>query len=218
VPSGFLKELPWLLGTFRGTGVEGTKQAPFFERYSLADDSTLIVESFKDSTLTGPIDTTRYEARRDSLSNPGSSRYVATAISAKSVTFRTSRWREEWVHVAKERRSGWYAVITPMVPAAEGADVSHGAHQVNRAPWPVFIPSCRVVGGRPRSVRCGMRHDPSATRMVRRYVWPEPCGIFLVRSIRVRVVKFASASRSLRSLLETRPPRRITRRLRVGGQ
>ena len=114
VPSGFLKELPWLLGTFRGTGVEGTKQAPFFERYSLADDSTLIVESFKDSTLTGPIDTTRYEARRDSLSNPGTSRYVATAISAKSVTFGPLVGVKNGFTWRKSAAGGWYAVITPM--------------------------------------------------------------------------------------------------------
>lgn len=110
---GALKRLPWLFGAFRGIGADGTTQAPFYERYSLADDSTLIVESFTDSTLTGKIDTTRYEARRDSLSNPGAARYLATAISSDSVTF------GPWVGVKngftwrKGDAAGWTAVIIP---------------------------------------------------------------------------------------------------------
>jgi len=113
VPAGALKQMPWLLGTFRGTGVEGTTQAPFYERYSLADDSTLIVESFKDSTLTGAIDTTRYEARRDSLSNPGTSRYLATSISADSVTFGPLVGVQNGFTWRKGDASSWIAVIIP---------------------------------------------------------------------------------------------------------
>src|SRR5687768_18429081 len=87
VPPGALRQVPWLLGTFRGRGEGSTVQEPFYERYSLADDSTLIVESFKDSTLTGAIDTSRYEVRRDSLSNPGQRRYIASVVTADSIVF-----------------------------------------------------------------------------------------------------------------------------------
>jgi hypothetical protein len=119
VAPGALKQLPWLLGTFRGTGVEGTTQAPFYERYSLADDSTLVVESFKDSTLAGAIDTTRYEVRRDSLSNPGTSRYVATAISADSVTFGPLVGVNNGFTWRRGDNSAWIAVIIPATPAKQ---------------------------------------------------------------------------------------------------
>ena len=118
IPAGALKQLPWLLGTFRGTGIEGTDQAPFYERYSLADDSTLIVESFADSTLSGKIDTTRYEARRDSLSNPGSSRYIATAISADSVAFGPLVGVKNGFTWRKGDANDWIAVIIPTAKTA----------------------------------------------------------------------------------------------------
>lgn len=113
ISSGTLTRLPWLLGTFRGTGAEGTAQAPFYERYSLANDSTLIVESFTDSTLTGKIDTTRYEARHDSLSTPGSARYLATAISGDSVTFGPFVGVSNGFTWRKGDAAGWTAVIIP---------------------------------------------------------------------------------------------------------
>ena len=118
IPAGALKQLPWLLGTFRGTGVDGTTQAPFYERYSLADDSTLIVESFPDSTLTGKIDSTRYEVRRDSLSTPGASRYLATAISADSVTFGPLVGVKNGFTWRKGDATSWTAVIIPAAATA----------------------------------------------------------------------------------------------------
>jgi len=108
-----LTQLPWLLGTFRGTGTDGTVQAAFFERYSLADDSTLIVESFKDSTLSGAIDTTRYEARRDSLTNPGSSRYVATSLTPDSIVFGPLVGVKNGFLWRKGDSTAWTAVIIP---------------------------------------------------------------------------------------------------------
>lgn len=113
ISPGALRQMPWLLGTFRGGGADGTVQEPFYERYSLADDSTLVVESFKDSTLTGAIDTTRYEQRRDSLTNPGTSRYVAIAISADSVTFGPLAGVKNGFTWRKGDDRAWTAVIIP---------------------------------------------------------------------------------------------------------
>ena len=122
-PSGALKQLPWLLGTFRGRGEGTTVQEPFYERYSLADDSTLIVESFRDSTLTGPVDTSRYELRRDSLTSSGERRYVATAITADSLAFgplvgvsNAFTWR-------RGDDSSWVAVIRPLAGGASAERV-----------------------------------------------------------------------------------------------
>ena len=114
VPPGALKQVPWLLGTFRGRGEGATVQEPFYERYSLADDSTLIVESFKDSTLTGAIDTTRYEVRRDSLTNPGASRYVATTITADSIEFGPLIGVRNGFSWRKGDDTSWIAVIKPL--------------------------------------------------------------------------------------------------------
>jgi len=118
VQPGALKQMPWLLGTFRGRGEGSTVQEPFYERYSLADDSTLIVESFKDSTLTGPIDTSRYEARRDSLTNAGASRYVATAITADSIVFGPLVGVRNGFIWRKGDDTSWIAVIRPLTGGA----------------------------------------------------------------------------------------------------
>jgi hypothetical protein len=45
--------LRWIAGDWRGGGTGGTMQPPFYERYRFADDSTLLVESFADSTWRG---------------------------------------------------------------------------------------------------------------------------------------------------------------------
>jgi hypothetical protein len=112
VPPGSLKQLPWLLGTFRGTGAGSTPQEAFFERNSLLDDSTLIVLSFHDSTLT-EADTTRYELRRDSLTNTGDGRYIATAFSADSVTFGPLADVRNFFTWRRGDDSSWFAFIFP---------------------------------------------------------------------------------------------------------
>jgi hypothetical protein len=114
VPSDALKRMPWLLGTFRGRGEGTTVQEPFYERYSLADDSTLIVESFKDSTFTGSIDTSRYEARRDSLTSTGARRYVATVMTADSIVFAPLVGVSNGFTWRKGDDTSWIAVITPL--------------------------------------------------------------------------------------------------------
>lgn len=119
-PRDALMHMRWILGTFRGAGDEGTAQEPFYERYSLADDSTLVVESFKDSSLTGAIDSTRFELRGDSLSNrAGGPRWTAGKVSADSVTFVP---RERAHNSFTWRRGGdesyWMAVI--ITPRPDG--------------------------------------------------------------------------------------------------
>lgn len=113
VPAGALKKVPWLLGTFRGTGMEGTAQKPFYERYRLADDSTLVAESLKDSTLSGTIETTRYELRHDSLTSIGSSRYVATIVSPDSIVFAPLGDAKNGFIWRRSDELSWTATIVP---------------------------------------------------------------------------------------------------------
>jgi hypothetical protein len=114
VAPGSLRQVPWLIGTFRGRGEGTTVQAPFYERYSLADDSTLIVESFKDSTLSGAIDTSRYEVRRDSLASTGQRRYVATAVTGDSIVFGPLVGVRNGFTWKRGDDTSWVAVITPL--------------------------------------------------------------------------------------------------------
>jgi len=82
--SSSLAPLKWIEGTWQGTG-DGVQ--PFYERYRLQDDTTLVVESFADATLSKISDTTRFESRRGLIANPGNARYVAQLISADSIVF-----------------------------------------------------------------------------------------------------------------------------------
>jgi hypothetical protein len=119
VPPGSLKQLPWLMGTFRGAGIAGTEQEPFFERNSLVNDSTLIVESFENASLTGHIDTTQYELRRDSLTNTGHGRYIATAFSPDSVTFGPLANVNNFFTWRRGDDSSWVAMIFPFGNSAD---------------------------------------------------------------------------------------------------
>ena len=112
-PRTTLTDLHWIIGSFRGAGAWGTVQEPFFERYSLANDSALVVESFKDSAFGGVPDSTRYHLRGDSLTNDEA---AATSVSPGSVTFSSRKnsglawtWR-------RDDDSAWTAVIVNSVP------------------------------------------------------------------------------------------------------
>lgn len=108
--------MPWLLGSFRGAGAEGTVQAPFYEKYSLIGDSTLVVEGFADSTWSGKPDSTRYQLRGDSLAGAGSARYVASVVTPDSVVFSPRAGVRNGFTWRRGDDSSWVAVITP-VPA-----------------------------------------------------------------------------------------------------
>jgi hypothetical protein len=115
VPRSMLTDLRWLMGSWRGEGAEGTMQEPFFERYSIANDSTLFVEVLRDSTFIGMADSTRYDLLGDVLA---SDEAIATTVSPTSLTF-TSRknsgltwtWR-------RDSDSSWTALIVTPTPNA----------------------------------------------------------------------------------------------------
>jgi len=114
-PRTALTDLRWIVGAFRGAGTQGTVQAPFFERYSLVGDSTLIVESFQDSTLKGAADSTRYVLRGDSLTSADA---AATNVSPGSVTFSSRKNRQLAWTWRRDDDSTWTAIIVNAVPNA----------------------------------------------------------------------------------------------------
>lgn len=95
--------LRWIEGDWRGVGAAGTEQAPFFERYSFPDDTTLLVETFEDSTWADVSRTQRYTLAHGRFGNAGAGeRWVATHVDSVSAEFapvaRTStyfRWVRE---------------------------------------------------------------------------------------------------------------------------
>jgi hypothetical protein len=116
VLGGNIRSLRWITGTWRGSG---ETQAPFYERYRLVDDSTLVVDGFSDSTLATVSESTRFRMRAGVLTSApglegeppaGTPQWYATALSADSVRFEplvavrnTFVWRfvsnNEWVAV-----------------------------------------------------------------------------------------------------------------------
>ena len=94
-----LGALRWIVGSWRGSG-DG--QAPFYERYRFTDDSTLLVESFKDSTLAEVTEGTRYELRGGLFANAStaqSAQWVAVRLDRGAITFapvRRARNRFTW--------------------------------------------------------------------------------------------------------------------------
>ena len=97
---GDFRELRWIEGSWRGSGIN---QAPFYERYRFADDSTLVVDAFPDSTLATVSESTRFELRGGTLGNASATvRWVASRLDDRAVDFipvagarNTFTWRFE---------------------------------------------------------------------------------------------------------------------------
>jgi len=77
------QQLRWIVGDWRGSG---PGQAPFYERYRFVDDSTLVVDSFRDSTFAAVTESARFELRGGRLSGP-EGRWAASQLASRSVTF-----------------------------------------------------------------------------------------------------------------------------------
>jgi len=101
-----LARLRWIVGDWRGTG---TNQAPFYERYRLEDDSTLVVESFADSTFARATDATRFALRGGRLGPD--ERTAASRIGPNYVLFAPQRPGPNWYQFRYVNRDAWVAVL-----------------------------------------------------------------------------------------------------------
>lgn len=110
--SSSLAPLKWIEGSWIGSG--GGLRENFFERYKLQNDTTLVIESFGDSTFTRVTDTSQYESRRGFVTNVGKN-YVAQIVTADSIVFvpLTSRNGFVWKR-SPNNPNQWFATIRPL--------------------------------------------------------------------------------------------------------
>lgn len=125
-----LKKLKWIEGTWRGTG---DVEQPFYERYYFENESTLVVESFSDETLSKVTDVTRFDLKDGQFGNRGEgSRWAATELKEGSITFEpVVRARNSFLW-ERESNDVWRAVIK--WPAAEGKPARQRVYRMERLP------------------------------------------------------------------------------------
>ena len=125
-----LQKLRWIEGTWRGTG---GGVPPFVERYKFESDSVLAVESLEGEKLDKVTDVTRFELK-DGQFGGGSegSRYVATALDDKSVTFGPAIKAKNFFRWERESENSWKAVI--YWPATDKKPAGERTYQMER--WP----------------------------------------------------------------------------------
>ena len=132
-----LRALRWIEGSWRGTG---ETQAPFYERYRLVDDSTLVTEGFTDSTLATVTETTRFALRGGALTSiPGATgepaagvaRWYASSLTGDSVRFEPlSAVRNSFVWRRGASANDWVAVLS--WPASAARPARHVTYTMRR--------------------------------------------------------------------------------------
>jgi hypothetical protein len=125
-----LKKLRWIEGTWRGTG---GGVAPFVERYKFENDTTLAVEGFEGEKLDKVTDVTRFELK-DGEFGGGSegSRYVASSIDDKSITFEPVTKARNSFRWERESENSWKAILSS--PATDKGPAKQRTYQMER--WP----------------------------------------------------------------------------------
>lgn len=128
--SADLKKLRWIEGTWRGTG---GGVPPFVERYKFENDTTLAVESLEGEKLDKVADVTRFELK-DGEFGGGSegSRYVASSIDDKSITFQPVTKARNSFRWEYESENSWKAILTS--PATGQDPPKQRTYQMER--WP----------------------------------------------------------------------------------
>ena len=100
--------LRWLEGSWRGTLPEG---GYFYERYHFIDDSTIVMHAFPDSTFSAPNDSSRITLRGQTVASEGGSRYVATSLDSRNVTFAPTRAGSNHFTWTRDSEDAWTATL-----------------------------------------------------------------------------------------------------------
>ena len=103
-----LAKLRWIEGSWRGTDID---QPPFYERYKFENDSTLMVETLTDETLSKVSDVSRFELKDGHFgSGTADSGSVATALDDNSVTF-APLGKGNFFRFQRESNNSWKAIL-----------------------------------------------------------------------------------------------------------
>ena len=103
-----LAKLRWIEGSWRGSG-DG--QSPFYERYKFENDSTLVVETLADKTLSNVSDVSRFELKDGHFgSGTADSGSVATALDDNSIAF-APLGKGNFFRFQRESDNSWKAIL-----------------------------------------------------------------------------------------------------------
>ena len=103
-----LTKLRWIEGSWRGTGGD---VPPFYERYKFENDTTLVVESLADETLSKVDDVSRFELKDGHFgSSDGDSSSVATALDDNSISF-APVGKGNYFRFQRESDNSWKAIL-----------------------------------------------------------------------------------------------------------
>jgi hypothetical protein len=104
-----LGKLRWIEGAWRGTGGD---VPPFYERYKFENDSTLVVETLADETLSKVSDVSRFELKDGHFGYSGeNSGSVATALDDHSITFAPYGKAQNSFRWQRESDNSWKAIL-----------------------------------------------------------------------------------------------------------
>jgi hypothetical protein len=104
-----LAKLRWIEGTWRGTGGD---VPPFFERYKFENDTTLLVETLADETLSKVSDQSRFELKDGHFGySADGSGSVASSLDDTSITFEPTGKSHNSFRWQRKSANSWKAIL-----------------------------------------------------------------------------------------------------------
>jgi hypothetical protein len=104
-----LQKLRWIEGSWRGTG---GGVPTFYERYKFENETTLVVETLADETLTKVTDVGRFELKDGHFGqSDGESGSVAVALDDNSISFAPYGKPSNYFRFQRDSANSWKAVL-----------------------------------------------------------------------------------------------------------
>jgi hypothetical protein len=128
-----LAKLRWIEGSWRGTGGD---VPPFYERYKFENDSTLVVETLADETLSKVSDVSRFELKDGHFgSGNGDSGSVATALDDNSISFAPVGKAGNYFRFLRESENSWKAILNWTAKDGTAKELTYRMER-----WPAVVP------------------------------------------------------------------------------
>jgi hypothetical protein len=120
--------LRWIEGTWRGRLPDG---GAFYERYRFADDSTIVMQAFADSTLTRTSDSGRIVLRDGTVADEGgAARWAATRLDSSGVAFAPIEGATNSFTWMRDRADRWTATLTWTDKGGEARAVTYPMERI----------------------------------------------------------------------------------------